>query len=439
MSAADRDEEFAAFLERRTLLPDNLDQVEPPAGIDERVLAQAREAIQAQHQHPSRPGEAGNGGESRGARSRSNEGHGVGARNEGGDLRPSRAVRWARPMALAATILLCFSIVLNIALNTKRPVANESRVPVASTGQSPELPPPPAAPSASAGAAVLPAPASNASGEGAARQSASPSAAAGNPSLHAPAGSATAGNSALQAPAASATTGNSALQAPAASAAAGGPAPQAPSPSTVAGTPAPRARSANTSSGDAPVQSPALARASADEARQSRTKLSSLTPTTQPTDSGSSSQTGVLTPESKAGNPNADAGAHSTASARLAKTDRPRSGEPSAGDASAAAAPPAVSMRSDTSAAGAPASKQVERPLEETHPLSALKSAEEATASGPRTEGELQSHPKDPKVWLRQIEALRAQGKTAQADAEMQRFRAALPTYPAKPAAPGTR
>jgi hypothetical protein len=44
-------------------------------------------------------------------------------------------------------------------------------------------------------------------------------------------------------------------------------------------------------------------------------------------------------------------------------------------------------------------------------------------------------HPQDPKVWLRQIDVLRAQGKTAQADAEMQRFRAAFPNYPAKPAA----
>jgi hypothetical protein len=43
------------------------------------------------------------------------------------------------------------------------------------------------------------------------------------------------------------------------------------------------------------------------------------------------------------------------------------------------------------------------------------------------------THPKDPKAWLQQIAALRAEGKTAQADAEMQRFRATFPAYPAKP------
>jgi hypothetical protein len=45
-------------------------------------------------------------------------------------------------------------------------------------------------------------------------------------------------------------------------------------------------------------------------------------------------------------------------------------------------------------------------------------------------------HPQDPETWLQQIAALRAEGKTAQADAEMQRFRAAFPAYPAKPAPP---
>ena len=42
-------------------------------------------------------------------------------------------------------------------------------------------------------------------------------------------------------------------------------------------------------------------------------------------------------------------------------------------------------------------------------------------------------HPQDPKTWLQQIAALRAAGKTAQADAEMLRFQAAFPAYPAKP------
>jgi hypothetical protein len=45
-------------------------------------------------------------------------------------------------------------------------------------------------------------------------------------------------------------------------------------------------------------------------------------------------------------------------------------------------------------------------------------------------------HPQNPKVWLQQIEALRSQGKAAQADAEMQRFRAAFPAYPIEPRRP---
>jgi hypothetical protein len=46
------------------------------------------------------------------------------------------------------------------------------------------------------------------------------------------------------------------------------------------------------------------------------------------------------------------------------------------------------------------------------------------------------THPKDPKTWLQQIADLRADGKTAQADAEMQRFRATFPAYKPGPSAP---
>jgi hypothetical protein len=46
------------------------------------------------------------------------------------------------------------------------------------------------------------------------------------------------------------------------------------------------------------------------------------------------------------------------------------------------------------------------------------------------------AHPADPKVWLRQIEALRAAGQNDHAAAEMSRFRAAFPDYAAKPGLP---
>jgi hypothetical protein len=53
-------------------------------------------------------------------------------------------------------------------------------------------------------------------------------------------------------------------------------------------------------------------------------------------------------------------------------------------------------------------------------------------AAEPRAVGQ---HPADPKVWLQQINALRAAGKADQADAEMRRFKAAFPHYAAPPAA----
>jgi hypothetical protein len=45
-------------------------------------------------------------------------------------------------------------------------------------------------------------------------------------------------------------------------------------------------------------------------------------------------------------------------------------------------------------------------------------------------------HPADPKVWLQQIDALRAAGKADQADGEMRRFKAAFPNYGISPAPP---
>ena len=46
------------------------------------------------------------------------------------------------------------------------------------------------------------------------------------------------------------------------------------------------------------------------------------------------------------------------------------------------------------------------------------------------------AHPADPKIWLRQINALRAAGKAALADEEMRRFKAAFPDYAIPAAAP---
>jgi len=56
-----------------------------------------------------------------------------------------------------------------------------------------------------------------------------------------------------------------------------------------------------------------------------------------------------------------------------------------------------------------------------------------ALAKRAASAGVAKPHPVDPKTWLRQIDALRAKGKTIEADAEMRRFRAIFPAYPAKP------
>lgn len=116
-----QDEVFEAYLKRRAVLPALDDNPEPPAALDRRVLDRAREAIQpfatTVANSPSR-GTAGVGG--------------VG----GGNTTPAdasksplqRPPRWAVPVALAATILLCLSVLMNISLNTQRRSPNIERM-----------------------------------------------------------------------------------------------------------------------------------------------------------------------------------------------------------------------------------------------------------------------------------------------------------------------
>ena len=98
MTAPDRDDEFEAFLKSRTILPDGDDKLEPPSALDETVMNKAREAIHLRQQ-------------------------------------PTRAARWATPVALAATILLCLSIALNVKLNTNRQTAATERPALAHLAQ----------------------------------------------------------------------------------------------------------------------------------------------------------------------------------------------------------------------------------------------------------------------------------------------------------------
>jgi hypothetical protein len=234
------------------------DKLEPPKAVDDIVLKKAREAIHAQP-HTDRT-----------------------------QQQPARAARWATPVALAATILLCLSIVLNVSLNTNRPTANRPRMTAASADKAPLPPPPP---------------------------------------------------------------------------------------------PADRLERKETG---APAQ--ARSSASEDERREDRTP--------------------ALTADSMS--------ARAISNAPVSKPEAPQVER-----GAQAEAPPV---------AGAVPADALKRQAETAEPQQPVLAKRKAEAAVP--------HPRDPRVWLREIDALRAHGKTAQADAEMQRFRAAFPSYPVQPAAP---
>jgi len=102
MSGPGRDEEFEAFLRQRSVLSGGrrvAQQLEPSRDLDDIVLSQARQAIQS-----------------------------------GPPLRVYRSPRWALPVALAATLLLSMSIVLNVSLNARRQSQALQEVPLAKAG-----------------------------------------------------------------------------------------------------------------------------------------------------------------------------------------------------------------------------------------------------------------------------------------------------------------
>src|SRR3977135_2987087 len=108
MPDPETDEQFEDFLKRRTVLPGGMsvdEKLEPPGALDDIVVKQAREAIKAQPP-------------------------------------PNRAPRWALPVALAATVLLCLSVVLNVRLNTNRPAANLQRMTAMKDDKAPDSPRP---------------------------------------------------------------------------------------------------------------------------------------------------------------------------------------------------------------------------------------------------------------------------------------------------------
>ncbi|MDB6160418.1 MAG: hypothetical protein JWO04_4124 [Gammaproteobacteria bacterium] len=329
-------DEFESFLKTRTVLPSGMsddDKLEPPKALDAIVLQKAREAIRARK-------------------------------------RLNRTPRWATPVALAATILLCLSIVLNVSMNTNRPAANLRQMTAATADN------------------TTPAPASPASaaGEGERREKAA------------------AGTSSHEAILPEAKI----LE------------PRAPRPPVVAEatTPPPnesqrgngsaadkaellanRTRAATQATSEAPSAANAAA---ADKTAQLADRSRTLAQAPADTPSAANAAKDSIASSATRG----DAG-----TAAQAARESPYAAPPAPLTALRAPAPPSPSS---TAAPAAPPPALAKR---------------KAAAPAP-------SHPQDPKTWLQQIAALRAEGKTAQADAEMRRFRATFPDYPAKPSPP---
>jgi hypothetical protein len=304
-------DEFETFLKTRTVLPNAMsddDKLEPPKALDAIVLKEAREAIRARQ-------------------------------------RLNRTPRWAMPVALAATILLCLSIVLNVSLNTDRPTANLRRTTAATADK------------------ASPTPASPAS-EGERREKVADGASPNEVILP------EAKVAELRAPRPPVVAETAASA-------------ESPRPDGAAADNA----GALAKRSDTPAQALREAAAGANSAADKAPQLAdrSRTPTRGPSEATSAADI----PAQLAG--------HSRAPAQVRNEAR-----------SAADTPAQLAHRARTSA----------------------QAQSEATAAA------IPPHPQDPETWLQQIAALRAEGKTAQADAEMHRFRATFPGYPAKLAAP---
>jgi len=304
MTDPEQDEVFEAYLKRRPVLPSLDDRPEPSAALDQKVMAAAREAI-----GPQRAGV--------------DAAHGA----AGGSGGMNRAPRWAVPIALAATILLSLSVVMNVSLNTNRPSPNRDRM-------------------ADARADVKASAEANAIAE-----------------------------------------------------------------SDAAAGVAARAKS------------PAMA-FSKDERRESV--------------SGGIPSNEVVLPGAKV--------------AGVAAPRVPVEAEPAAPAPAPAAEAPEVVASAANRARAAPGAAQVTDALAQSEGTAAADSrvaraasaedkaalfAKRAGANQPAAKSTAAApHPTDPKVWLQQIDALRAAGKTEQAAAEMRRFKAAFPGYEVSPPPP---
>jgi len=287
--------------------------------------------------------------------------------------RVSRPARWATPVALAATILLCLSIVLNVSLNTNRPAASLQRM-TAATADKPS--PTPAGPAS----------------EDQRREKV-----------------------------ADGTVSSEAIL------------PE----EKVAGSRAPRP--SVLAEAAPPARAPAeLPRADGSAARKAEALASRSDSPTQ----GLSEVT--TTSRRRAPGPAPTEAPTTSADSKLAQlADRGRapgpapSAVPGGGGDSATDSVTTLATRSYADISLPRASATREAPataMPATPPTDSVATAPEGEQPAlAKRKAAASPHPQDPQTWLRQIAALRAEGKAAQADAEMRRFRSIFPAYPAKP------
>jgi hypothetical protein len=404
MTDPGQDEAFETYLKRQSVLPSELlsdDRLEPPAALDAMVLKKAREAIKA----PAAPDQ--------------------------GRQQMYRAPRWAVPVALAATIMLCLSVVMNISLNTNRPTpaANLQRMTAARAdvnartegnisadrresvpGDIPSreiiLPEAKVASSAAPHPPVV------------AEQAPGPPPPASAPMAQAPAPAAAPGALGSGAPTHAKTAPDALARA-------------APAPGAM--------REASSAYPESALQPPAseeprlAARSATDKAAMFAKRADASVPGAAPSAAGAARDSTTETDGYRAAAP----------------AEPPAAGAPAPDVATATAVQAATAGRQQPAAAAGPqaATAGGPQPAPSAGPQAATAGGPQpapsagpqaATADGPQPGAAAGRHPADPKAWLQQIDALRAAGKIDRADAEMRRFRAAFPGYAAKPAPPAS-
>jgi len=352
-------DEFDTFLKTRTLLPNGMsdhdDKLEPPKALDAIVLKEAREAIRARQQ-------------------------------------PSRAPRWATPVALAATILLCLSILLNVSLNTNRPASNLQRMAAATAEKA-------SPPSAS------PVPEDQRT-EGASRASSSNEVILPEAKIAEQRASRLVAQTAAPAPSAAPPPDSSAAD-------------RADALANRSGTPMQALREA-TPRANSPAANSAASRAPQVADRASTAAQAQSEPQSG-ANAGSDGAPQLADRASTAARAQSEtqSGATAGADSVTALAARGSMVSPSA-TRDPAAAPPTIEGGAQVQGRDQPAlARMAQAKMAQAKPKAAV--------ATPR-------HTQDPKTWLQQIADLRAEGKTEQAEAEMRRFRAAFPAYSVKPA-----